>query len=363
MVIINKREKPEVIDIKTTIKNKRLSDVRILVVDDSEIIREVAQNILEEDGAIVNLAEDGQVAVEWLTAQADSVDIILMDIQMPRMDGYTATRLIRQNPRWASLPIVALTAGTFDSINEAVLTAGMNDFVLKPFNPEQLLSVIQGCTSRLPIATPLKMSRSDSLETLLPELPGIDVQKGLEHWNQEADYRKILTKYVNSYKNIGNEIAQCLRLNDIDHASMLIHKLKGITGYLALPIVEQCLCHLVELFHEGVPTIDAAQSLQKALDEVGISLAKWETANPNVDEPGLLLNHEAFNPDELRLMLEQLLTALDQDDPDRAEPYLGQLKGCIADIEFNLIREHLSEFAFRKAEEVTRKLIQQLKLQ
>ena len=92
---------------------KYLTDLRILIVDDSEINREVAMRIVEKDGAIVSLANNGKEAIDFLCAHPDEIDIVLMDVQMPIMDGYQATRQLRAMPQFAGLPVVALTAGAF----------------------------------------------------------------------------------------------------------------------------------------------------------------------------------------------------------------------------------------------------------
>jgi HPt (histidine-containing phosphotransfer) domain-containing protein len=103
------------------------------------------------------------------------------------------------------------------------------------------------------------------------------VQKGLKLWGDEAVYQKFLAKFINSYKDAGNEIAQLLRLNDNFAASALTHKLKGVSGSLALTDVEQIVHQLDELFQTGIPLIETAESLQKAIDEVGVSIAQWKS--------------------------------------------------------------------------------------
>jgi HPt (histidine-containing phosphotransfer) domain-containing protein len=196
------------------------------------------------------------------------------------MDGYTTTRLIRQNPRWASLPIIALTAGAFESFKTAAYEAGMNEFISKPFNIEQLLSTIQNHTGNVQRTTSLPQNKINQLEkspSIHLALPGIDVQKGLKLWGDEAVYQKFLAKFINSYKDAGNEIAQLLRLNDNFAASALTHKLKGVSGSLALTDVEQIVHQLDELFQTGIPLIETAESLQKAIDEVGVSIAQWKS--------------------------------------------------------------------------------------
>jgi two-component system sensor histidine kinase/response regulator len=106
---------------------------RVLLVEDNEINREVAIGLLEDAHFVIDQAENGAVAVQRLTKQ--DYDLVLMDMQMPVMDGLTATKAIRSNPRFASLPIVAMTANAMDRDREQCLAAGMNDHLGKPIDP------------------------------------------------------------------------------------------------------------------------------------------------------------------------------------------------------------------------------------
>ncbi|MGZ4959498.1 MAG: PAS domain S-box protein [Methylomonas sp.] len=128
--------------------DRSIHGVRVLLVDDSEFNLELALRILQGNGAIVHTAGNGQEALAWLNAHPDSVDIVLMDVQMPVMDGYSATRLIRQDTRWQNLPVVALSAGVLKDEQEKALAAGMNDFVSKPFKVDHFLATIQRLVRR-----------------------------------------------------------------------------------------------------------------------------------------------------------------------------------------------------------------------
>jgi len=123
-----------------------LGDIRILVVDDSEINREIAREILSYHGARVKVATHGGEALNMLKVQPDQFDIILMDVQMPVMDGYTATREIRAIPGLNKLPIVALTAGAYKIHQLAAFDSGMDEYVSKPFDVDELLEVISRLT-------------------------------------------------------------------------------------------------------------------------------------------------------------------------------------------------------------------------
>ena len=123
-----------------------LNDTRILLVEDQPLNQELARELLERAGAEVTLAADGQAALDALEAQATagtSFDCVLMDCQMPRMDGYTATAHIRRDPRWQHLPIIAMTASALVTDREQALSAGMNDHVPKPLDVQQMFTVIE----------------------------------------------------------------------------------------------------------------------------------------------------------------------------------------------------------------------------
>ncbi|RQW78446.1 MAG: response regulator, partial [Methylococcus sp.] len=120
----------------------RLGGLRVLAVDDSLINLRMIERALTLQGAVVTLAKDGQDALDRLRNQPHGFDVVLMDIQMPVMDGISATREIRRDPELAHFPVIALTAGVLPEEREAALGAGMNDFLGKPLNLEQMQAVL-----------------------------------------------------------------------------------------------------------------------------------------------------------------------------------------------------------------------------
>jgi CheY-like chemotaxis protein len=120
-----------------------LPGVHVLLVDDSDINLEVAGAILRRQGAVVSTANNGAAALAWLNDPAHRADIVLMDIQMPVMDGHEAIREIRKQPRLLELPVVALTAGALLRERNKALASGMNDFLTKPFDPENIVRVVR----------------------------------------------------------------------------------------------------------------------------------------------------------------------------------------------------------------------------
>ena len=352
---------------------RRIPGVRVLIVDDSDINREVAQGILEADGAIVHQASDGQEALDWLQAHPDAVDLVLMDVQMPRLDGYAATRRIRADPRWQDLPILALTAGALQALRDAAFASGMNDFIAKPFAVDQMMAQIQrwtGCRPE-PVATGVAMAtehggpphRSHPTapdEAAAPALPGIDLTVGLKQWQAMGTYRTYLTKFVADYANAGLDIATAARNGDRAAVAALAHKLIGVAGNLAFPRVAELARQLEARLREGEPIIEMATTLQAAIDEVCTGITEWLRTEDPVTVPRSATADA--HREGLDTLFGQLLQALDHNDPDRAETVLTELQGLVAAMPLTEIQSHVTDFDFRGAEASTLTLMRDLSI-
>lgn len=252
----------------TTPSEKRLNGLNLLLVDDSEINRDMARRILEAEGATVYLADDGHAALQWLRLNPDLVDVVLMDIQMPLMDGYEATRQIREVLDLTQLPIVALTAGAFKNQQAAALNAGMNGFIAKPFDVEELIAYLQQYVTGLQVTADSKNEPISSAKESDSQLPMIDIDRGLNNWGDAATYYKYLQKFAESHGHDGDEIAKMMAQGDRESALALAHKLKGTAGNLALIQVWK-LAEKIEskLLEEGATIVESIQQLQPLLND------------------------------------------------------------------------------------------------
>ncbi|MBF0159948.1 MAG: PAS domain S-box protein [Magnetococcales bacterium] len=219
---------------------------RVLLVEDNAINRHVAKEILEGAGLVVECAENGVEAISRL--ESARYDVVLMDIQMPVMDGYTATRQIRRQPQLAHLPIIAMTANAMSKDRHQCLEAGMNDYVCKPIDKKELFKALlkwippqrSSQLSNQPAVNVSDMSTLNQPPATgeLPSLPGIDVEAVLQRINgNQRLLHSLLVEFYRDFGNIATKIRYLLlqgkRRDDHASAASMVHKLKGIAGNMA----------------------------------------------------------------------------------------------------------------------------------
>jgi len=213
-----------------------LGEYRLLMVEDNPINQKVALEILKGTGANIDIATNGEEAVA--AVQSRNYDIVLMDVQMPQMDGIQATRTIREELKQTALPIIALTAHTMAGDREQCLRAGMNDYVAKPIDRDELFQVIE---KNLPQTTgfgPLfSTARFESPSLDSPQhgnLPGLNVQKGLERIGGSVQlYTEIVEEYCDTNENFVSEFKSLIDKGSFDDAKIKAHALKGAAGNIS----------------------------------------------------------------------------------------------------------------------------------
>ncbi len=223
----------------------RVAGARILLVEDNEVNQELALELLAQAGIEVVVANNGLEALAALdaaTAQdaATPFDGVLMDCQMPVMDGFTATRRIREKPRFAALPILAMTANAMAGDREKVLAAGMNDHIAKPINVAEMFNTIaRWVTPANPVKSAAEPAPRASAppasgdEEEIPPLAGIDRRAGLAAtMNNARLYAKLLIKFRDSQADFAAQFARACRDADPEAATRCAHTLKGMAGSL-----------------------------------------------------------------------------------------------------------------------------------
>jgi CheY-like chemotaxis protein len=199
-------------------KHRQFDGLRVLVTEDNPINQHIAAEILGGAGITVELAENGRVAVEKIQA-GGCYDIVLMDLQMPEMDGYAATAAIRANPAFATLPILAMTAHAMEEERVLCLKAGMNDHIAKPIDPEALFDTLAHWDRR---------QRTDA--PAAPPLPDdwIDAKSALRRIGGNTSlYKKLLTMFVTEYTQDATRIEALLTTGEREEVKHRIHAMRG----------------------------------------------------------------------------------------------------------------------------------------
>jgi two-component system sensor histidine kinase/response regulator len=248
---------------------------RLLLAEDNALNREVVIDLLQSLGLLVDSAADGREAVRMATARA--YDLILMDVQMPDMDGLEATRAIRALPGGASVPIVAMTANVFDEDRRACTAAGMTDFVGKPVEPEQLFTTLRRCLparpSRPPVAvapaartTPAPAADNDPTLSRLAAIADLDAASGVRLLNGNlASYCRLLRLYADSYGETINDLPRQLRGGERNEVQRCAHALKGVSANLRVTGVQQAAVALETALSSGNATAEDLDALAAQL--------------------------------------------------------------------------------------------------
>jgi signal transduction histidine kinase/CheY-like chemotaxis protein len=253
---------------------ERIRGSRVLLVEDNELNREVALGLLEDAHLAIDIAENGQVAIEKVAKH--NYDLVLMDMQMPVMDGLAATRAIRLKPEFQTLPIIAMTANVMESDREKCTEAGMNDRLVKPIDPEALFaSLLRWIKPRADIAaaadvckavTPTKTEPQpvQPSETAAIEIAGIETKSALRRTGGNLKrYEMLLRKFAES--TAVDEIRDALARGDTVAATRAAHSLKGAAANLGATAVAEAAAKVETAVQTG-------QTVPPALDAMAISL-------------------------------------------------------------------------------------------
>jgi CheY-like chemotaxis protein len=260
-----------------------LTGCRVLLVEDNEVNRDLATELLGELGIQVTIAVNGRDGVDRVAAEP--FDLVLMDIQMPVMDGLTATKLIRADDRFSKLPILAMTAHAMSGDRLRSLNAGMNDHITKPIDPNRLLAaLIRWMPEKIgkepePLVAPVKPAAH--VDELPGQLPPFDIQAAVARIGKPMLVRKLMLGFRNLYENAGSELRDHIAKGRVEDAERLAHSLKSVAAMLeakdltvAASSIEQAfrtgrledLSSLIDTFEKALaPAIAAANSLDRKM--------------------------------------------------------------------------------------------------
>jgi PAS domain S-box-containing protein len=252
----------------------QLPPSRVLVVEDNEINQQVAKELLEGFGLTVELAQNGREAVDILAKEKERFEAVLMDLQMPEMDGYEATRIIRREINKETLPVIAMTAHALQSEIQRCLDVGMNDYVTKPVDPDRLKAVLGRWLKQRPrmdvtdvaVAT-AKVGKSMPV-SLPDEIPGVDVPDALKRlFGNRTLLLKLLRDFTRENKGIITRIQKTIDSGDTEAARVLVHTIKGVAGNLSISKVFTAAQAL-----ETAVRQNNREDIERNMDQLALSL-------------------------------------------------------------------------------------------
>jgi len=343
-----------------------ISGARILLVDDNLINQEVAAEFLHTVGMTVIIAGNGREALEALDGQ--SFDLVLMDIQMPEMDGLEATRRIRNIPRYRDLPIIAMTAHAMTGDRDKSLAAGMNDHITKPIDQKVLYQALkQWIPPTGTISAPPRGQEQPPAKTVddgdVPDLPGIDSQQAIRVLNGSTSlFRKMLYEFKNEYALLPTRLRELSEAGHWEQIGVYAHTIKGVAGYIGAPDLGATARELEEVLKEQ--RRDEAGSLLPAfidaLDSVLSALSALPAPESEVSGPG---RAENLGTDRKLELLHGLIGQLERGEA-AAEYLFGEIRGHLAedgvDELLGRIADAIDDIEYDGAAALTRELQQHL---
>ena len=333
---------------------------RVLLVDDNEINREVAVGLLED--AQLNLDQAGNGADAVRMVGEHPYDIVLMDVQMPVMDGIEATKAIRSNPKFASLPIVAMTANALVSDREKCIAAGMNDHIAKPIDPAHLFSTLaRWVKPRHPDSAPAQPNPpSRGSEAALPRIDGVDHEGALKRLGgNKRLFCDLLSRFAAQQVEAAGQVSAALNSGDQNLAQRIAHTVKGVAGNLGLAAVYTAAEQLEKAIRANdgsVPALlaDFGSHLSRQCEAIRQALAQAAPAPPGGTAK---TRFDAVAARIALLRLRSLLEASDgeaTDALDKLEDVMGDgarsallaaLRSSVGDFDFNGALLRLDELA------------------
>ena len=352
--------------------------IRILLAEDNPLNQEVALELLQEIGLSVDLAENGRQALEMAGRKAYA--LILMDVQMPEMDGREAARAIRRIPEHRATPILAITANAFSEDRAACLEAGMDDHIAKPVDPNVLYrkllqwlpqqgdKVVGAFDYLQPSPPPMGEGALKPNSTTLGSEPAptsppvLDVEEGLRHLHTPKIFRKFLGRFAQNYAQYAEDIAAYIASGEIPEAAKQTHKLKGVAGTLGLMEISSIILELDSALarQDTAPnTLESlVASLHLALDRSFSEIHGYLTESEPAPPPFVPANMprsafiETVNVDlpVIKQLLQAVLKCLAENDLYCTEALLAELTAKLPAMSLNSVQERLDEFDFRGAE-------------
>lgn len=331
--------------------------IRVLLVEDNEVNQQVATELLKSVGASVRIANHGGEVVKLLTEgpHPPPYDVVLMDLQMPVMDGLAATKLLRGDQRFQDVPIIAMTAHAMAGEREKCLEAGMNDHIAKPIDPEVLFAILlRWAKPSQPVQDVVhlrpKVGKGD--EVPLPVIEGIDAADALMRLaGNRRLYRDLLRQFVSKHGDAAAEIAAALNEGDQKLAGRIAHTARGAAGTLGMKSVQALAGDLEAAIGEKASDLAAKLGKFTTLLELQVHAIRGalaEASSAEEEHPKVA----PFDPAVASEAIARLRRLLEANDPEaRAEfdALAGAVAGRSDKVRLHELREAADELDFEGA--------------
>ena len=342
---------------------KALRGCRILVAEDNETNQIIVKHILENAGIIVTIVENGELAVK--SALENQFDLVLMDIQMPKLDGFKATLHIREKLSKEQLPIIALTAHAFKSFEEKCMQTGMNSYVTKPIQQDVLFNKI--CQSVIPLkrdkdthdkekidllTLSLKQpEEKNKIEPLPKKMPGIDLEKILSRLQiKEKTYLNAIESYYNKNMNVIQTLKDLLNQNDYKNIYNTLHSLKGSSANIGANNLYELIKTFDKLSIDNSSIqfeLTHIQQIEKELSTVFQSILKLLDYKHSSNKTVVVL--EQSNPAKVQKAIRDFIRALERATPKTIETQFEKLKNFIDNPFIQKIEDMVMNFDYDEA--------------
>jgi PAS domain S-box-containing protein len=335
---------------------------QILLVEDNELNQQVASEILELSGFYVDIANHGQEALDMLKIK--SYDCLLMDVQMPVMDGFTATEKIRENTAYADLPILAMTANATLEDRDRSLAAGMNEHIAKPIRPQILFEALLKWIPHAERTLPDTLQSADSIQDHpeLPELPGIDTKDGLERMGGNVgSYIKLLNKFAENQADAISNITGAVDSGDQEAAIRHAHTLKGVSGNVGANGLQELAGRLESSY---IDSLDA--EVTPLLEEIETELTRIIGLIDGISglQPSSEPTESKDLPEDLMEDLQGLIDKLEEYDSSAEDvlfEILKKVEGTPVHGMLTIIMKKIGQYDLEGAAEELQPLIEQIK--
>ena len=342
---------------------EKIRGARLLLVEDNEINQQVAKETLEQEGFFVDIASNGEIALEKLRSGI-KYDLVLMDLQMPVLDGYETTEAIRKDDSYKNLPIIAMTADAMTGVRDKVVHVGMNGYITKPIIPKDLWGAlvkwIKPDNRKLPEEYKSKNKKSDT-GIKIPDINGINIKEGLSRVGGNKNlYRDLLVKFSSDYSNLYNDIKAALNNGDKETAVRLAHTIKGVAGNIGAGDIQEKAAVVEKGLKAGEVIEEELKTLNLLVTETAENIKAARLDNSIIED----ISKSSIPTEELTGMLQDLLPLLEKRKPKPSREIIDTLDNYSLPenitVYYNDLKALIKKYKFKEALEKNKIILKEI---